>query len=69
MSKDVAATRSKKTVSIRLTLEELWELSTIFSAGYEDGPGNEIAARVSDKLSKAFLSVRPPKDLKEHTNR
>lgn len=47
------------TVSVRLTEQELWELSNIFGAGYEPGAeGNEVADRVSSKLRDASQKLK-----------
>lgn len=42
------------TYPVLLTKEELWEAINLIGASYVPGPGNEVAERLSAKLSKAY---------------
>lgn len=50
----------EKTVTIKLTKEELWELMNNFDASFDDGiDENTIASRVSEKLAEAHKRMQP----------
>lgn len=48
----------EKTVSIRLTKKELWELMENFNASFQDGlEENALSTKISAKLSDAFKKL------------
>lgn len=43
--------------TVKLTAKELWEAINLIDAGFQSGPGNEVATSAANKLHEVWNKV------------